>query len=551
MRDTAAVPVALYARYSTDRQDTRSIDDQLRRCREHAAARGFVVAGEYSDAAISGAHLDRAALQRMLGDVRKRGGPPFKAVLVDDLSRLSRDLGDTWRIIFEDLALVGVKVIDVTTGMASDTAGARLTFGALALVNDTFLQLVRSETHRGLTGRALAGFWTGGKVYGYTTVEEPNPPDPEHRRKIPVLHSEESEVVRRIFTLFADGVSLKKIADTLNQEGITAPHDHGRGHKIGRGWGHSTVRAMLLNRRYIGNWSWNNTKWVRVPGKRTRRKVARPEAERVVRDCPELAIIQKDLWDLVQARFRRTMKASGRGRPAGTGTYVYLVSGLLRCGVCRGSMTVMGRRIKAGVRYATFGCTTHNQRGQAICPNSLTISERKATAAIIGALQDALTDPLLAERFQRSFERRFAELSRTSSSHAGDIERRIREAEGRVRNVTDAMAKIGYSGALLEQLRLEESRLSALKADQAMRRPAPARPLVVPPERIQSYIGNLVGVLETDPVRGRERLGRHLALVKMTPEGEGPERHYRATGAFNLSTLLREASGKSGSGGEI
>lgn len=40
-------------------------------------------------------------------------------------------------------------------------------------------------------------------------------------------------------------------------------------------------------------------------------------------------------------------------------------------------------------------------------------------------------------------------------------------------------------------------------------------------------------------MRGRERLGRHLALVKMTPEGEGPERHYRATGAFNLSTLLQ------------
>ena len=64
--------------------------------------------------------------------------------------------------------------------MSSDGAGARLTFGAMALVNDTFLQLVRTETHRGLEGRALGGFWTGGKVYGYATVVEPNPPDPEH-----------------------------------------------------------------------------------------------------------------------------------------------------------------------------------------------------------------------------------------------------------------------------------------------------------------------------------------------------------------------------------
>jgi hypothetical protein len=131
-------------------------------------------------------------------------------------------------------------------------------------------------------------------------------------------------------------------------------------------------------------------------------------------------------------------------------------------------------------------------------------------------------------------------LSRTSSSNAADLERRIRETEGRARNVTEALAKIGYSEALLEQLRIEEARLATLKADQAARRPRPIRPLVVPPERIQGYIGNLVGVLETDPARGRERLGRHLAQVVMTPEGEGPSRTYRATGAFNL--LLSSSS---------
>lgn len=34
------------------------------------------------------------------------------------------------------------------------------------------LQIVRSETLRGLEGRALAGFWAGGRVYGYRTVRE-------------------------------------------------------------------------------------------------------------------------------------------------------------------------------------------------------------------------------------------------------------------------------------------------------------------------------------------------------------------------------------------
>ena len=153
---------AIYARYSTDRQDARSIDDQVRRCSEFAKARGYSAGATFSDAAISGSHLDRAGMQALLAEAKRRGGSPFSAVLVDDLSRLSRDLGNTWRVVFEDLAAAGVRVIDCTTGMASDGAGARLTFGAMALVNDTFLAAResrdaprprRSRTRRLLDGR--------------------------------------------------------------------------------------------------------------------------------------------------------------------------------------------------------------------------------------------------------------------------------------------------------------------------------------------------------------------------------------------------------------
>src|SRR5580700_7226098 len=157
--------------------------------------------------------------------------------LVDDLSRLSRDLGNTWQIVFHDLASANVKVIDVTTGLSSDGAGARLTFGAMALVNDTFLQLVKSETHRGLEGRALGGFWTGRRVYGYATVQEENPPDAEHPRKRPVIDPKEKEIVLRVFRLFSEGLGLKAIASVLNADGIAAPNDGGRGNKNGNGWG--------------------------------------------------------------------------------------------------------------------------------------------------------------------------------------------------------------------------------------------------------------------------------------------------------------------------
>lgn len=59
--------VAIYARYSTDLQSERSVDDQLVLCREHAQREGWSVVGEYTDRAISGASVvNRPGIQTMM-----------------------------------------------------------------------------------------------------------------------------------------------------------------------------------------------------------------------------------------------------------------------------------------------------------------------------------------------------------------------------------------------------------------------------------------------------------------------------------------------------
>jgi site-specific DNA recombinase len=262
---TETIPVAIYARYSTDRQDARSIDDQLRRCRRYAEERSYQVVTEYKDAAQSGAALHRAGMQRLLAEARRGRQCSFRAVLVDDLSRLSRDLGNTWRVVFEDLAAAGVRVIDCSSGMSSTQSGARLAFGAMALVNDTFLQIVRSETHRGLEGRALGGFCAGGRVYGYSTKPEENPPDPERVRKVYCVERSEARIVRRVFDAYANGKTLGAIAASLNHDQIPAPYDRDYTKRAGKGWGPSTIRAMLRNERYIGRFGWNRRQWIRHP----------------------------------------------------------------------------------------------------------------------------------------------------------------------------------------------------------------------------------------------------------------------------------------------
>jgi DNA invertase Pin-like site-specific DNA recombinase len=132
------IPVAIYARYSSDEQDPRSSEDQVRRCADHAQRHRCEVVAEFADAAISGAHTEREQFRRMLDVATATRRPPLRAVLVGDLSRLSRNMGDFWRVI-DDLAAAGVHVIDVQTGMSSDDPNARMVFGAKSLVNDQFL----------------------------------------------------------------------------------------------------------------------------------------------------------------------------------------------------------------------------------------------------------------------------------------------------------------------------------------------------------------------------------------------------------------------------
>lgn len=204
--------VAIYARFSTDKQDPRSIEDQIRICEGVATLHKYEVIGTYRDVAVSGAHMNRAQMQALLAAVKQRGGPPFNAVIVDNQSRLSRDLGDIWNMIFGELLARQVVVIDCMTGMRSDQKNAKTFMGMTAVMDQAFLEKVAHETHRGLEGRAKAGFSAGGRVYGYDTEDEPDPINPEHPRKRIVINEDEAAVVRRIFALWLSGEGLKAIA---------------------------------------------------------------------------------------------------------------------------------------------------------------------------------------------------------------------------------------------------------------------------------------------------------------------------------------------------
>jgi Resolvase, N terminal domain len=105
---------AIYARFSTELQQERSIEDQFALCRAYAAKNGLDVVGTY-DRARSGASIfGRDGLMRMM-DAARDGA--FAVILVEALDRLSRDQEDLAGL-WKRLNFLGIELRAVHDGKA-------------------------------------------------------------------------------------------------------------------------------------------------------------------------------------------------------------------------------------------------------------------------------------------------------------------------------------------------------------------------------------------------------------------------------------------------
>lgn len=80
--------VAIYARYSTDMQNPKSIDDQFRISERYATQQGWVVARRFSDSAVSGTLSYGRSEFMQLTELLLTKDRGFDLVLVESLDRL-------------------------------------------------------------------------------------------------------------------------------------------------------------------------------------------------------------------------------------------------------------------------------------------------------------------------------------------------------------------------------------------------------------------------------------------------------------------------------
>ena len=426
----------IYARYSTDLQNDKSVEDQLALCRDYAARCDLKVVGEHHDRAKSGASVyGRTGLAEIM---RASEAGAFDVLVAEAPDRISRDMADLAGL-HKSFEFRGIEMNCVNGGRL-DT----IQIGMYGVIGQMQREEGAKKVRRGMHGVVSSGRNAGGRAYGYRPIAA-RPGELE-------IVAEEADVVRRIFRSYALGVAPRTIASQLNDEGILAP----RGPK----WNASTINGnrerghgMLMNPLYAGRIVWNRVRMVKDPSTGKRVSRVNPESEWRTVDAPHLQIVDQDLFDRVQA-----VKA-GRGGERGKmmPRARRLLSGLLRCGACGGGMSLIGVD-RSGPRIQ---CSTSRESGS--CTNKSRYYVERIEGHVVYVLRLQLSDTSMIAEYVRAYREERRRIESEARRNRQTSERALADLLERRKKLIDKMSRDLISDEeaepLLAEMRLRKAEL--------------------------------------------------------------------------------------------
>jgi site-specific DNA recombinase len=228
--------------------------------------------------------------------------------------------------------------------------------------------------------------------------------------------------------------------------------------------------------------TWGKTREIDRGGRR--RAVKRPASEWVTVPVPALRIVSDELWAQVAARLADTKAAAlrtsavckdgktRRGLLAGSLTYQgngkreYLLTGIAKCGICRGGLqirkrfiTVKGRTRK--VEQLVYECATRRFRGIAVCANRTQVDLLAADRTVLHLIDDAVLNPAVMTTVLRETLQRLAATSAPAQTDRAGLTQTLRKLDQQRENLTTAIAEGGERFAAIHEKLAEVERQTA------------------------------------------------------------------------------------------
>jgi DNA invertase Pin-like site-specific DNA recombinase len=341
---------AVYTRKSSEEgleQEFNSLDAQRESCQAYIASQKpegwLLVPDRYDDGGISGATLERPALQRLLADIEAHR---VDVVVVYKIDRLSRALMDFAKLV-EVFDRNNVTFVSVTQSFNTTTSMGRLTLNILLSFAQFEREVIGERIRDKFAASRKKGMWMGGFVpLGYDVKD----------RKL-VVNKVEAATVRMIFERFIKIGSATELVRKLRAENVRGK----QGKVVDKGY----VYKLLNNRTYIGE---AVHKGVSYPGEHQ-------------------AIIDRALWD----RVHTVLRESPRRRAANTRAQTpALLKGLI-FGPTGRALTPAHTR-KGGKLYRYYVSTDVIKRDADACPVRR-VPAAEIESAVIDQLRGILRAP--------------------------------------------------------------------------------------------------------------------------------------------------------------
>ena len=366
--------VAAYCRVSTDDKEQKtSYEAQIQYYTDKINKNPeWQMAGIFADEGITGTQAKkRPQFQKMIRLCRQG---KIDMILTKSLSRFARNTVDSLDYIRE-LRTLGIAVISEKENINTLTAESEM----LITIMSCFAQAESESISKNVSWGVRQSFKNGNvpiqyaKLLGYKKGEN----------GLPEIIPDEAEIVKEIFHSYLDGMSLRQIADSLNDRAVKTKHKQTT-------WQPEIVKSILVNEKYTGDALLQKTYITDCITKKTRKNNGELPMY-LVKNHHEPIVSRADFNRVQEEMARRSAKRviADKLTKGKQGRYSakYALSELLICGECGTHYRRVTWTAK-GFKEIKWRCISRIQYGKKKCHCSPTVDEQALHKAIVSAINE-------------------------------------------------------------------------------------------------------------------------------------------------------------------
>ena len=329
------------------------------------------LAGIFADEGISGTQTKkRTEFNRMMRLCKQK---KIDLVLCKSISRFARNTVDCLESV-RQLKELGIGVIFEKENINTLT----ITSEFMITLYGSFAQAESESISKNVSWGVEKGFREGKVRYNYSKwlgYQKGADGKPE-------IVPDEAKIVKSIFEMFLNGMSIESISKTLESRKLKS--------KLGSDkWSKSVIKGILENEKYAGDALLQKTYTIDCIS----HKAVKNNGERakyLVTDA-HVPIIDRDIFNRTQQELARRSSKRRRSDKAKTeqGKYssLYALSEILVCGECGSAYKRVTWTVK-GKKQVVWRCISRLDHGSKYCHRSPSIHEDKLHSAILRAINE-------------------------------------------------------------------------------------------------------------------------------------------------------------------